>query len=218
MSDDDLRARLRGADPAASLGPADPDAVTRLVEATVAQETLPETRESGLRGRSALTWALAAAACALILGVVTLALLRPWAGDGAAPVAEDAPTVDVTPTADDETVAPTVLQLPASVAARCAPPSADILGTFEVAFRGSVSSTEGGTVVLEPEEVYAGAVGDTVEIAAPEESLVDLIGAPRFEVGTSYLVAASGGEVAVCGYSGPATRALERLYARAFPR
>lgn len=221
MNDDEMRARLRAADPAASLRPADPEGLARLLEDTMRDETLEGTRGSGVRGRSALTWVLAAAACALILGVAVFALLRTWSGDEApGPVADDAPTVeaptvDVTPSPDGS---PTVLRLPPPVSARCAPPSPEILRSQDIALRATVTSVDGGTVVLEPEEVYAGAVGDTVEIAAPDESLVDLIGAPRFEEGESYLLAASEGEVVVCGHSGPAIPVLERLYARAFPR
>ena len=63
----DLLSRLRAADPAASLPPADPDRVTHLLEAAMTDTTIHthETRENGTHDRSPLTWLVAAAAVIL---------------------------------------------------------------------------------------------------------------------------------------------------------
>jgi hypothetical protein len=53
---DELFARLRDADPAAALPPADPDRVARLLEDAMSHDTMTESRETGTRGRSPLTW------------------------------------------------------------------------------------------------------------------------------------------------------------------
>src|SRR3954447_6635363 len=93
-----LRARLRGADPAASLPPADPTRVARLLEDVMSTELTTESRETGTRNRGPLTWLVAAAAVLVIVGVAPFALLRHDAGPPAPPTAADpasagAPTV-----------------------------------------------------------------------------------------------------------------------------
>lgn len=209
--DDDLRARLRAADPAASLRPADPDGVARLLEDTMSHDTdtlVPETRQTGTRGRSPLTWIVAAAAAVVIAGVGVFALTGndddptgpPVAGSGGEPE-------------------PTVTRLsvaPGAGEARCMVPTAETLATKELAFAGTVDSIEAGTVTLTPTTFYAGDATDVVEVAAPEAELVSLIGAVDFQVGESYLVSASGGDVTACGFSGPATPELQSLYDAAF--
>ena len=56
-----------------------------------------------------------------------------------------------------------------------------------------------------------------VTIEAPAPRLADLIGAARFEVGQSYLVSATDGQVTVCGLTAPYSTELAALYAEAFP-
>ena len=69
MTDDDLRVRLRQADPAVSMAPASPDELARLLE-----QTVTSTIEVGKRRH----YALAAAALVLIVaGVAGWALTRP---------------------------------------------------------------------------------------------------------------------------------------------
>ena len=67
------RARLRALDPAASLPPADPDWVARLLEDTMSHDVdtplTHESRETGTHDRSPLTWLVAAAAILVIAGV-----------------------------------------------------------------------------------------------------------------------------------------------------
>src|SRR3954452_24176587 len=68
MTDDELQQRLRAADPAATLSPGDPAGVARLVEDVMSTELTTESRETGTRHRSPLTWLVAAAAVVVIVG------------------------------------------------------------------------------------------------------------------------------------------------------
>ena len=207
MSDDDLlRARLRDADPAASLPPADPDRVSRLLEDAMGPdtETPTESRASGTRGRSPLTWLVAAAAVALI----ALAAAFVLTGRGETPTAP--PSADPPP-------ATLELALPGEAAAgRCMMPDPEVLGRADVAFDGEVVSVADGRVVLRPTQFYAGGPADQVEVDQASESMQDLVLGVRFEEGRRYLVAASGGNVMICGFSGVYAAQRARLYEEAF--
>jgi len=211
--DDPLRARLRAADPAASLGPADPDGVARLLEDTMSHDTdtqVPE-RRTGTRGRNPLTWLVAAAAVLVIAGVGVFTLTGTDDDNTAPPIADDNGS-------GDGGAEPVVISLraPAASTGRCMMPSAEVLSQQQVAFEGTVETIGDGTVVLTPTEFYAGDEADRVEVDAPADQLTNLIGAVEFEVGGTYLVSATDGQVTVCGFSGPATPELEQLYADAF--
>ena len=79
-SDDDLRALLRGGDPAGSLSPADPAALAILLEDIMSADldVRPDadegSRATGTHGRNRLTWLVAAAAAAMIAGVGGVAI------------------------------------------------------------------------------------------------------------------------------------------------
>ncbi len=75
--DDSLLARLRAADPAASLPPADPERVADLLEDVMGETTTrtTESRDTGARDRSPLTWLVAAAAVLLIMATGAFALV-----------------------------------------------------------------------------------------------------------------------------------------------
>lgn len=209
-SDDRLRARLSAADPASSLGPADPDGVARLLEDVMSHDTdtlIPETRQTGTHGRSPLTWLVAAAAALVIAGVGVYTFAGSPDDAAAPPIADGA--------GGDEVVI-TQLRAPAADSGRCMVPTAEILAQQQLAFAGTVDEITDGTVVLTPTAFYAGDEADRVEVAAPAASMTALIGAVDFEVGGSYLVSATGGQVSVCGFSGPATPQLEKLYVAAF--
>lgn len=214
MNDDDLRARLRASDPAASLGPADPDGVARLLEDTMSHDTetlVPEPR-TGTRGRSPLTWLVAAAAALVIAGVGIFALTNGPGGDDAPPAAGGGERGGT-----EDQVVITQLRAPAAAGGvRCMVPTAEVLAGQEVAFAGTVEKITDGTVVLAPSTFYAGDEADRVEVAASAPEMTALVGAVDFEVGESYLVAANDGQVTVCGFSGPATPQLQRLYDDAF--
>lgn len=213
--DDDpqLRERLRAADPAASLAPADPDRVARLLEAAMSTEhdttdpaTTHETTGTAGRRRSPFTW-VAAAAAVLVVGGVAFAATTggddtdtPTAGSG---TGESTPSV-------------VTLAAPSAAGGRCMVPNAEVLRGQEVAFLGTVEEVDDETVVLSVDEQYAGAEADEVRVESPAEQMQLLVGAVDFRDGEQYLVSATGGQVTVCGFSGPATGELERLYSEAF--
>jgi hypothetical protein len=220
--DDALAARLRAADPASSVPPADPDRVARLLEDTMSntgedmddtghEDLLTESRETGTRNRSPLTWLVAAAAAVIILGAGIFAVVNGTGGDDSAPpVAGPEPSATVTAlTAPDA----------AAYEARCMVPTAEVLSRAEVAFDGTVESISGGLVTLAPTHWYAGGPTDLVTVEAPSEEIAKLLVAVEFEDGGRYLVAASdSGQVMVCGFSAPYTEGLAATYAEAFGR
>src|SRR3954451_16411392 len=153
--DDDLLGRLRAADPASSLSPADPDRVTHLLEAAMSETTTqtPESRETGTRGRSPLTWLVASAAVVLIVGAGVFGLAH--RGHDPAPVAGD-------------TVTALGYRPPA---ARCLLPSTDVLQRQGGAFRGTLTSLSGGTARFDVTHWYAGGPTDVAEVTAPATDL-----------------------------------------------
>ena len=208
--DPELRDRLRAADPASSLPPADPTRVTRLLEDTMNSSTeddvlTTESRETGTHDRSPLTWLVAAAAVVLIAGVALFGFLNHDSGGDKAPVAGGSPTV-------------TELRAPGPQAyqARCMVPTAETLSRQTVAFDGTVSSIAGGLVTLKPRHFYAGEATELVKVEAPDVDMRALIQAVKFEDGKRYLVSASDGEVSICGLSAPWSPRLAALYAQAF--
>ena len=202
---DELHDRLRAADPAASLPPADPHRVARLLEDVMSTELTTENRQTGTRDRSPLTWLVAAAAVLIIAGVGLFAALA-HDDDPAAP-----PTA-----ADDKTVTELTAPSPAAYDARCMVPNAEVLSRQQVAVDGTVTSVADGIVTLAVSEWYAGDPTDLVRVQAPEEELQALIGAVDFREGGRYLVSATDGRVTVCGFSGPWSEDLAALYGQAF--
>ena len=196
--DTELFDRLRAHDPAASLPPAEPAQVARLLEDAMSHDL-----DTPARRRSPLTWLVAAAALLVIAGVGVFAVVG---GD-------DEPQV---PTAQDP--APTVVELSARppVAAKCAVPSAEILSLQETAFDGTVSAIADGTVTLGVAKWYRGGPADQVTVDAPPTDMQALVQAADFQVGQRYLVSANDGFVTVCGFTAPYSDDLAALYAEAF--
>ena len=104
----------------------------------------------------------------------------------------------------------------ASVAAKCAMPSAETLATFDTAFSGTVTSLEGGTATLEVDRWYAGEESATVTVESPSKDLQDLLMAVDFEEGKTYLVSATDTRVTLCGFTAEQSPELEAMYAEAF--
>lgn len=208
--DDEHDGRLRAADPASSLPPAAPDRVARLLEETMSNDALTESRETGPRGRGPLTWLVAAAAAVVIAGAGIFAVLE--GGDDA-----QFPSADPEPTAGTQ-LSVTELTAPAPRSSpRCMVPDAGSLATMPTAFDGTVQSIEGDNVTLVPTHWYAGDPTDLVIVEAPSEALRQLLVTVEFEDGRRYLVAANdSGEVAVCGFSAPYTEEFAETYAEAF--
>jgi hypothetical protein len=207
---DELYDRLRAADPATSLPPADPERVARLLEDVMSTELTTENRETGTHGRGPLTWLVAAAATVIIAGVGLFAVLN-HDEDPAAP-----------PSAGDTTLAePTVTGLSApdesAYDAKCMVPNAEILSQQSVAFDGTVTKVADDIVTLTPTTWYAGEPTDLVQVQAPPAELEGLLLAVDFKEGERYLVSATDGRVTVCGFSAPYSADLAALYGQAFP-
>jgi hypothetical protein len=199
-ADDDLRARLRAADPASSLPTADPERVTDLLEAAMA-ETATETsesRETGTRGRSPLTWLVAAAAVVLIAAAGVFGLTH--RSHHTAPAAQASVTA-------------LGYRPPAG---RCLVPNVDVLRKQTVAFRGTLTSLAEGTARFDVTRWYAGGPTDSAEVTSPADDLGDLEHTADLRVGSDYLVSATHGTVTACGFTGPARGHLLDLYGQAF--
>jgi len=210
VTDDELFDRLRAADPAASLPPADPDRVARFLEEAMTDDTLTESRETGTHHRSPLTWLVAAAAAVLIAGAGAGAFALLNTGDDTTP-----PTAGGEPTAPESTV--TELTMPGATAGRCMVPNAGLLSQAAYAVDAEAISVADGVVTLDATEWYAGNPTDQVEVDQSSADMQALIGATEFEEGQRYLVAGTeGGQVMVCGFSGAYTDTLAALYSEAF--
>jgi hypothetical protein len=198
--DTELLTRLRAADPASSLPPAGPDRVAHLLEAAMSDTRThgPESRESGTRDRSPLTWVVAAAAVVLIAGAVVFGL----ANRG-----------HHTPPQASSSVTQLDYHRPAG---RCLVPNADVLRQQTVAFRGTLVRIENGMATFDVTRWYAGGPTDVAEVATSPTALDDLVRSARLRVGEEYLVSATDGTVASCGFTGPARGHLQDLYDEAF--
>ena len=167
-----------------------------------------ETRATGTRDRSPLTWTIAAVVVMLIAGAALFGLLT--RGDDE-PDAASGDHSDVGSASVTELVAS-----PSSE--RCMVPNVEVLRSQSVAFDGVVRSVTGGEATLTPNQFFAGEVTDRVVVAAPDRDLEALLAAVEFREGQRYLVAATDGQIVLCGFSGPYTEELAGLYAQAFPR
>jgi hypothetical protein len=203
VTDDDLRTRMRRADPAASLPPIAPDDVSRLIG-----ETMTTTAPAHVPSR----WQMAAAA-AFVLVVAGLGwfLTRPQPQP---PVAQ--PPVAARPVPSSGPA--TTIGLPGGTAAKCRPPAAKFLaGNADFAVAGRVTGISRDIVTLAVTKVYKGANFAEVRVLQEGQSSEQMLGSGRFEVGHDYLVASAQGNVLICGYSGEAgSPGLAELYEAAF--
>jgi hypothetical protein len=165
-----------------------------------------ESRRTGTRDRSPLTWTVAGVVLLLIVGAVVFGLLTRGSDEADAP-SDDAPDTD--PRSVTELVAAPPTQ-------RCMLPNAEVLRGQEIAFDGEVDSVAAGEATLVPSRFYAGDPTDLVVVKAPDGDVQALLAAVDFREGERYLVSASDGSVTVCGHSGPYTEDLAALYAEAF--
>lgn len=204
LSDAELLARVRAADPAAELAPADPGEVDRVLQRVVDADL----RETGTRKRNPLTWLVAAAAVIVIVGGLAW-----WLSDD-----RTHPGVVAGPTAAPRTAPGATQLVAASSGGRCLVPTAAMLATKPTAFAGTVVRIVDGVVTLRTTKVFAGDVQPEVSVTAPAAPGGVVEGDPVFEAGQRYLVAASAdGHVLGCGLSGPVAPELTSLYAQAFP-
>ncbi|SFC89200.1 hypothetical protein SAMN04487968_11395 [Nocardioides terrae] len=210
-SDDDLRARLRAADPAAGLSPADPVEVDRLLQRVVDADL----RETGTRRRSPLTWLVAAAAVVVLAAGAALWLTQTGDGDNdGGLLADPAQSSSPAETGTSE------LTVGAAGAGRCIMPTPELLAGQPIAFSGTVEGVTDGVVTIRTKTVFKGEVADEVAVkgaVAPDTGGAPE-GDPEFVPGQDYLVAAADGKVLGCGMSGPVSGQLQQLYQQAFPQ
>ena len=196
MSDDELRLRLRAADPVTP-SPAD-SWIDDLVEATMNTPTDNETR-----GRS---WLLpvAAAAAAAALGVGAFAVLDDSGGSGDADTAAEPTSIS--------------LALPDSGPAMgmCMAFDPALLSDMDLALSGTVTATDDDSVTLDVDRWYRGGDADKVELEHTGAATQVALDGIAFEDGARYLVTATDGTVVTCGYSQPWSEELAAQFAQAF--
>lgn len=198
--DDDLRAMLRAADPAGSLAPLPDDRITRMVNLTNSQPTVPSAPRRtprrplllGLGGATALAAAAFVAVSALTPTATAATRLALPAGDGG------------------------------MAAGSCPVLTPDLLTPLPLAFQAAVDKVSGDLVTLQVTHVFRGQPGTTVEIVQPDLAEGDF-SAFDFAVGQDYLIAAGDLdpatptlEIALCGVSGPTSPELRTVYEEAF--
>ncbi len=91
-----------------------------------------------------------------------------------------------------------------------------ILRDMPMAFEGTVTAIDGARGTLTVDHWYKGGEAAEVALTGGSADMVSLIGAFPLEVGSSYLVTATDGNVNFCGYSGPATPELRGYFEEAF--
>lgn len=244
MTDDDLRDRMRRADPAASLRPLPDDEARRLV----AGSALDAPVAPRVSSRRLPVLVGAAAVIAVVAGVLVLnsggteqapppdvalpTSTQPGLenGSGLPDNSGGRPTTSVAPPTGTTTVpAPpvtttsegpkaTVVVLtdgPVDPDVRCRAPEAAVLKErAQMAFEATVLKLEGNVVTLRVHRAWLGEA-DLVEVRNTTNSPVLLGFEP--EVGRRYLVAASDLRVMGCGYSGLDEAGLRAVYDEAFP-
>jgi hypothetical protein len=201
MTDDDLRARMRDADPAASLTPLTPDRVSRLLENTMTSTVQPV--DTGRR------WLVATAAAIVVIAAAAGIFFLKQNPDTHSGTVTAAPTATHNQTVTRLTVTDNQ--------AKCMAPSAELLTrSADIAFEGTVIGIKGDVVVLMPSKYFRGHGDGVIEIPQTSGASETLLGGTQFEAGQKYLVAANEGQILVCGYSGVASPELETLYNQAF--
>ncbi len=166
-----------------------------------------ESRRTGTRDRSPLTWVVAVLVVLLIGAAAAFALLNRGADE---PDAASGGSSGAGPSTTTELIAEPSTE-------RCMIPNVEVLRLQTVAFDGVVRSVTGGEATLEVSHVYVGEETAQVVVQAPDRDLQALLAAVDFREGERYLVAASDGRVTLCGFSGPFSEELAELYAKAFP-
>ncbi|WP_330252816.1 hypothetical protein OG874_43380 [Nocardia sp. NBC_00565] len=200
-ADEQTRQQLRALDPARSLPPADADALASLLEDTMNQPHTDPTTTRLHRGGPPRTVLIAAAAAAAVLAIATVVTH----GDDKPAGHPDTSTAKQTVTA---------LSVGPGVAAKCMPPSAEIVARQAIAFEGKVTNVTDNLVTLEATHFYSGTATDLVTVTKPDLGMSEL--PVDFQLGQTYVVGATDGHVSICGLSGLATDDLRALYEEAF--
>jgi len=202
MNDDELRARLRAADPARTIDPA-----SSWTDDEV--EAVMEARDKPIESRR--TWGVVAAVAAVVVaaGAGSYAVLG--GGDGGRDRTDEpgkpgdgGPRQELALTVP----APDAMQM-------CMQFSVDGLRPMELAFSGTVAEVEGEVARIETDHWYKGGDADVVTLHAPSAAVL-LEGGITFAEGERYLVTATSGTVSSCGFSGPWTEEMAAAYDEAF--
>jgi hypothetical protein len=219
MSDDDMRQRIARLDPTAGAATdpiTSPEARALLEEimstpVIESETTTPAGGPEHRRKRFAMP-ALIGTAAAVVLAVGLIAVRG--RDDGGGEVA-DAPIATTATTAPGK-LKVVELSAPADdIMAMCMAITPELLADTQVAFKGTVDTSEGEIVTLTIDEVYKGTDAQVATLVAPA-GMEALIGGIAFEPGQQYLITATDGIVNYCGFSGPATPELQALFDQAF--
>lgn len=201
-TDEQLRRRLRAADPARSVRAPD-DLAADLVRRTRERHESDSTQAGSAPHRR--RW-LPVAAAAAVLAV-----------GGTAYVAAQGGADETSPPAAAPTVGELSLPEPGA-SGRCMQVDAATLAGLDSAFEATVAAVEESSVVLEVDRWYAGEPVDEVRLETPAGGARPALlpGQPEFEVGERWLVTAADGQVLGCGFTAPWSPRLAGLFDEAF--
>lgn len=191
MTDDELRAALAAADPAP---PSVPPLSRELLERTMTS-TLDTPADAPARKR---TWLPAAAAAAVVAAAAGAYVLTSGGSDPQTEVELALPGGDGTSMMS------------------CMPVEARFLADMPVALAGTVTQVSAEEVRLDVTRWYSGGDADAVVLTNLSADMQALLGATEFRTGEDYLVSATDGTVNACGYTGPASADLQKVYDEAF--
>lgn len=203
MNDDDLRARLRAADPARHL------TGSWQLELTEVGMNTPDTSGSS-RNRVALV--AAAAAIVVLAGIGAFAITGD--DDPANQTAGEQTTGQDGQTGAPDATTATYTLPAAAPQARCMPPNPAGIEKLDAAFQGTVVSTGEQQVVLAPSEYYTGDEADQVVLTYDPDEVISELLPVDFQEGKDYIVAVKDGQVQLCGYTAPARAQLDATYRR----
>jgi hypothetical protein len=197
---DELRRRLGSLDPMPS-GVHVPPLSRERLEDIMATPTITTT-ETPRPERRRNRWYIAAAGVAVAaLAVVGVAALNDGGGSGDSQVAAG-PPLELSLGAGD-------------ALSSCMAFSVEELARAPMAFEGTVTAADGGTVEVTVDRWFKGGDATAVELLAPE-GMEALIAGIDFVTGEQYLITAFDGTVNYCGFSGPATPELRAAFEQAF--
>ena len=195
---DEMRERLARLDPmhpGVSTESVTTPSSRKLMEEVMSTQVEDKRESSGDRSR----WLPAAAALVVVAGVA--AAFAFGGDDGVPSIAAEPLTLSA---GSNDSMA------------MCIQFSLEELASAEVAFEGTVTSSQGSIAELDVDQWFKGGDAEQVVIEAPGGDLVALIAGFPLEAGETYLITASEGTVKYCGFSGPATPEFRTAFQSAF--
>lgn len=193
---DELRQRLARIDPASGQPPLSEKQRNELLERIMSTPVTEPTPD-----RTGRTWTVAVAAVAVLVLAVAGGMGL-FGGADNPPVATDIP-LELNAGEEDPMAMCIVFS------------TEELERVAEIAFEGTVTSTEGARVALAVDTWFRGGDVTTVVLNAPQ-GMEALIGGIPFDVGSQYLITAQDGTVNYCGFSGPSTPDLRAAFEEAF--